>query len=294
MPWAHARRRIALDIIRWLPKGSYGRAVGFLARRSLPRSLRVKMYRAFAARYGINLDEVERPLEEYPNFDAFFTRHLRSGARTVDPDPDVAVSPVDGAVVEAGAVASGRLIQAKGIDYTLRGLLVDEDMTARFGGGSYVTIYLAPRDYHRIHAPADGAVVGYRHIPGAFFPVNPPSVQHVAGLFARNERLVTYLRTRFGCIAVVKVAATGVGHVTVTYDAQAQTRRSRRTRRVDYPKPVPVSKGEELATFHLGSTVIVLFEHGRVALAPLERGQRLLLGQPLGRRSAANAGDAAA
>src|SRR5262245_11105105 len=176
MPWAHARRRIALDLIRWLPKGSYGRAVGFFARRALPRSLRARLYRAFAARYGINLDEVERPLEEYPSFDAFFTRHLRSGARRIDPDPDVVVSPVDGVVVEAGTVIGGRMIQAKGIDYTLRGLLVDEDMAARFGGGTYVTIYLAPHDYHRIHAPADGVVASYRHIPGAFFPVNPPSV----------------------------------------------------------------------------------------------------------------------
>jgi len=294
MSWARVRQRIALDLIRWLPKASYGRAVGFLARRPLPRSLRARLYRRFAARFGINLDEVERPLDDYPSFDAFFTRQLRSGVRPIDPDPEVVVSPVDGVVVESGKVVAGRLIQAKGVDYTLRGLLVDEDMAARFGGGSYVTLYLAPRDYHRIHAPADGLVVGYRHIPGAFFPVNPPSVQHVAGLFARNERLVTYLKTPLGRMAVVKVAATGVGHVTVTYDAQAQTGRSRRTRRVDYPRPVPIGKGEELATFHLGSTVIVLFEHGKVTLASFERGQRLLLGQPLARRSAARAGDAAA
>src|SRR5262245_15290455 len=291
MSWLETRERLAVDLVRWLPKGTFGRAVGFWARRHIPRPLRPRLYRRFARAYGINLDEVERPLDEYTSFDGFFTRHLRAGARPIDPDPAVVVSPVDGTVVESGLAAGGRLIQAKGLDYTLRALLIDEDTTACFAGGSYVTLYLAPRDYHRIHAPADGSVTGYRHVPGAFCPVGPASGRRVAGRFARNERLVTYLATPLGRMAVVKVAATGVGHVTVTYDTDAQTRQSRRTRRVDYPVGKPIRKGEELGTFHLGSTVIVLFEQGRVALAPLERGQRVQLGQPIGRRAAEGTGE---
>ena len=294
MAVSSTRERLARHVVRWMPKSTYGKVVGFGARRTLPRALRRSLFQKFAARYGVNLDEVERPLEDYPSFDAFFTRHLRSGVRPIDSDPSVAVSPVDGVVVESGVVSAGRLLQAKGIDYTLRGLLIDSDMTNVFAGGSYVTLYLAPRDYHRIHAPADGKVLAARHIPGAFFPVNPPAVRNIPGLFSRNERLVTYLDTPLGKIAVVKVAAAGVGHVTTTYDPEAQTRRSRSSRRMDYSSPKTIAKGEELATFHLGSTVIVLFEGGRVVLHRLEKGQRMMLGQALAQKAGASAGDAAA
>ena len=288
--------RLGVGLVRWAPKGTYSRLVGFCARRTIPRGLRTRLYSRFARRAGIDLSEVERPLDEYSTFDAFFTRRLRSGARPVDPSPAVAISPVDGTVVESGIAAGGRLIQAKGIDYTLRGLLIDSDEAQRFTGGAYLTIYLAPRDYHRIHSPAAGEVLGWRHVPGAVFPVNPPSVRHVAGLFARNERLVTYLQTPFGRIAVVKVAATGVSDITCSYDANVRTRRTRRTRRVDYETTRPVGKGDELGAFHLGSTVIVLFEQGRVVLEPLAAGQRLLMGQAIARKAASTAGadDAAA
>jgi phosphatidylserine decarboxylase len=289
-----SRERLKVGLIRWLPKGTYGRLVGTLGGQYVPRALRTQLYTRMARAYGIELDEVERPLEDYCSINAFFTRRLRADARRIDPDPDVAVSPVDGAVVEAGLVTGGRMIQAKGIDYTLRSLLIDQDVTQIFSGGAYVTLYLSPRDYHRIHAPQDGVVLGYRHIPGAFFPVNPPSVRHVSGLFARNERLVTYLDTSLGRMAVVKVAATGVGDISVSYDLSARTRMSRQTRRVDYPTPLPIRKGAELGTFHLGSTVILLFEHGRVELEPLAPGTRVLLGQAVARKALFTAGDAAA
>jgi phosphatidylserine decarboxylase len=242
----------------------------------------------------LDLAEVERPLADYPSFDAFFTRKLREGVRTVDPGADTVISPVDGAVSEFGVATSGRLIQAKGIDYTLRGLLIDADEAACFSGGSYVTLYLAPKDYHRIHSPSEGVITGWRHIPGAVFPVNPPSVRNVAGLFAHNERLITYLRTPLGRMAVVKVAATGVSDITAAYDASIRTRRTRHTRRVDYAEPKPVGKGEELGAFHLGSTVIVLFENGRVQLESLVHDQRVLFGQTIARRSMVSAGDRAA
>jgi len=288
--------RLGVGFVRWAPKGTYSRFVGFWARRTVPRGLRARLYSRFARRFGIELAEVERPLDEYPSFDAFFTRRLRSGARPIDPADDVAISPVDGTVVESGIAVGGRLIQAKGIDYTLRGLLIDPDEAQRFTGGAYVTLYLAPRDYHRIHSPAGGDVIAWRHVPGAVFPVNPPSVRHVPGLFARNERLITYLQTSFGRMAVVKVAATGVSDITCAYDPSVRTRQTRRTRRVDYETARPVGKGDELGAFHLGSTVIVLFEHGRVVLEPLAAGQRVLMGQAIARKAATAAGadDAAA
>jgi phosphatidylserine decarboxylase len=256
--------------------------------------MRTTLYRGFARRYGADLSEAERPLDEYQSFDAFFTRRLRSGVRAIDLDPRVAVSPVDGTLVEAGLSSGGRLIQAKGIDYTLRGLLIDEEEASRFSGGAYATLYLAPRDYHRIHTPVDARILGYRHVPGACFPVNGPAVRHISGLFARNERLITYLDSELGRVAVVKVAATGVSDITAAYDATLSTRTQRRPCRIDYDPPRHVRKGEELGVFHLGSTVIVLFEPGQVELERIEPGQRVRLGEALARRAASSAGDAAA
>src|SRR5262249_33674887 len=155
---------------------------------------------------------------------------------------------------------AGRLIQAKGIDYKLANLIPDDVAIARFEGGAYLTIYLAPKDYHRVHVPTDGTVNGFQHIPGALFPVNALSVRNVAGVFTVNERLATFLDTDHGEIAVVMVAATGVGHMTVAYDAvETHARgRGRPGPRVRYAAPRRVARGEDLGAFHLGSTVILL------------------------------------
>src|SRR5262249_29240877 len=152
----------------------------------------------------------------------------------------------------------GRLMQAKGIDYKLANLIPDEDAAARFEGGAYLTIYLAPRDYHRVHVPAEGKVNGFQHVPGALFPVNRLAVEGIAGLFTVNERLVTFLDTDHGEVAVVMVAATGVGNMTVAYDAVETHARGkgRPGARVRYAAPRRVARGEDLGAFHLGSTVI--------------------------------------
>ncbi len=220
-PW---RERVAAQLLRWAPKATFSSGVGWLARRRLPRSLRPAVYTSFARAVGADLDVLDRPLDAFERFDDFFTRPLAPGLRPIDPLAEV-VSPVDGVVSEHGLADGGRLIQAKGLDYTLAGLLADADEARYFEGGAYATIYLAPRDYHRIHAPVGGHVVGYRHIPGAFFPVNALSVRHVAGLFALNERLVTYFDSDVGRVALVKVAATGVGNITVRYDGRVSTHR---------------------------------------------------------------------
>jgi phosphatidylserine decarboxylase len=171
------------------------------------------------------------------------------------------------------------------LDYTVRGLLADPVEARSFEGGAYACIYLAPRDYHRIHAPVKGRILGYRHIPGAFFPVNPLSVRNVAGLFSINERLVTYLDSDVGRVAVVKVAATGVGHITLSYDREVHTHRKgadgKHGSARKYGQPRPVGAGEELGMFHLGSTVILLFEPGRVEIdgAP---GEAVQVGRRIG------------
>ena len=279
------RERVLVDLVRWAPKGTYSALVGVCARQPIPRRFRRKIYETFARKVGANLDEVELPLADYPTLDEFFARKLKVGARTIVAPPEVVISPCDGTVSAVGVAASGHLIQAKGRDYRLVGLLADRPMAARFEGGQYITIYLAPRDYHRVHFAVGGSVAAYHHIPGALFPVNDLSARYVSSLFARNERLVTYQETPFGEVATVMVAATGVGNIQVVYD-DVQThswKNGRSGARLVMDSPRPVSRGDELGAFHLGSTVILLFEPGRVELEMLPLGSRVRLGEPIGR-----------
>jgi phosphatidylserine decarboxylase len=288
LSWSRVRERVAMDLLRWTPKGTLSRGIGWAARRRVPRPLRRALYGGFARYVGADLSVLERPLDAFERFDDFFTRTLRPGLRPIAEGDGVVVSPVDGVVCEAGVAEGGRLIQCKGRDYTVAGLLADSVEARAFEGGAYATIYLSPRDYHRIHNPVDGKVTGYRHIPGAFFPVNPVSVRHVAGLFSINERLVTYLDSDVGRVAVVAVAATGVGHITVTYDHEVRTHRNGSAGRHGwaqrYAQPRPLARGAELGMFHLGSTVIVLFEPGRVRL-DTSADQVLRVGERIGGRA---------
>jgi len=286
--WSRLRERVAVDLLRWTPKGTFSRGVGWAASRRVPKVLRNPIYGGFARLVGADLSVVDRPLGEFARFDEFFTRPLRPGVRPIAEGDGVVASPVDGVVSETGVADGDRLIQCKGLDYSIAGLLADPVEARAFEGGAYATIYLSPRDYHRIHSPADSKATGYRHIPGAFFPVNPMSVRNVAGLFSINERLVTYLESDVGRVAVVAVAATGVGHITASYDSDVRTHRRGAAGRHGwaqrYAVPSPLGRGAELGMFHLGSTVILLFEPGRVRL-DIRRDQVLQVGERIGARA---------
>jgi phosphatidylserine decarboxylase len=287
LDWSRLRERVAVDVLRWTPKGTLSRGIGWLSRRRVPRPLRGPIYGGFARYAGADLSQLDRPIDAFERFDDFFTRPLKSGARPLAADDVSVLSPVDGTISEIGIAEGGRMIQCKGLDYTVRGLLADANEARSFEGGAYACLYLAPRDYHRIHSPVKGRIAGYRHIPGAFFPVNPLSVRNVAGLFSINERLVTYIDSDAGRVAVVKVAATGVGHITLSYDSEVWSHRTGSAGRLGsarkYGQPRPVAAGEELGMFHLGSTVIVLFEPGRVELQGTP-GKAVRMGERLGRK----------
>jgi phosphatidylserine decarboxylase len=264
--------------MRVVPKKTLSKAVRRLA------SMRSKMaVRRFAARYGVAVEDAEKPLDEYDSVLAFFTRRLKPGIRPIDPDPNVLISPVDGAFLVGGPVGEGRLYQAKGREFTLNALLADPDAERIFAGGTYATLYLAPKDYHRIHAPAAGRITGYTYVPGQLFPVNAAAVAHVDELFARNERLITHLETEsFGRVEVVKVGATCVGHITVAYDPDVATNvGEQEIRPKRYDPPIPLEKGAEIGVFEMGSTVIVVTERP-VQLVDIERGAPVRLGRPLG------------
>lgn len=280
------RERVAVGALRWAPKGLYSAAIGWGARQVLPRPLRAPLYRAFATRVGAALDEAELPLDQYESFSQFFARRLRADVRPLHRDPSSMVAPCDGVVAAIGHAEQGRLIQAKGKDYSLAQLVGDDELSEALTGGPYVTIYLSPADYHRVHCPVSAKLLGYYYIPGTLFPVNALFSRSVDGLMAVNERVVFHLDTELGRAALVMVAAIGVSNVEITHDSlQIRHLRSRRRtpHRVVFDRPFSVERGEELGIFHLGSTTILIFEPGQVALGSLRVGDTLRLGSEIGR-----------
>lgn len=248
----------------------------------MPRFLRRLKLGVLAWVLRIDLTEAAEPLETYRSVSELFTRKLKPGAREWPAAREVAGSPVDGVVGQSGRITGGRLLQAKGRWYTVAELLDDDALAAGFAAGSYLTIYLAPRHYHRIHAPVSGEVSRARHVPGRLLPVNALAVRTVDRLFPRNERLITGIdASPLGRVAVVAVGAFNVGRITAAFDDTLVTnRRGARAETRLYDPPMRVSRGDELMTFHLGSTVVLLFERA-VALAPLEPGRPVLLGEPI-------------
>lgn len=288
------RWRAALSLLKRLPQGAFSRGFGRLADAPIPRALRPAVLGAFARAVGADVDEAELPLDAYPTLNRFFTRKLKPGARAWPDDPAVVASPVDGTVGQVGTVREGRLIQAKGRLYEVAQLLEDEAAAARYEGGAFITLYLSPKDYHRIHAPVAGEIREARHVPGALLPVNAAAVAHLPELFARNERLICHLDGRMGRVAVVAVGAYNVGRISAAFDpawnaapgasAWVTNRRGLKSAAKSYDPSVPVRQGDEIMTFHLGSTVVLVFEPGRVELLPsIHPGDPVRLGMPIGR-----------
>jgi len=269
-------------LLRFVPRNHLSYVVGQLVHVRLPGWLSSSVIRAFAKRYGAKIEEAAHPVEHYRSLGEFFTRDLLPGARPIEAS---FVSPVDAKLREWGTIRDGRIPQVKGKTYSLIEFLGNDDIASTFDGGTFFNFYLSPRDYHHIHSPARGLVARCIHIPGHLWPVNDWSLNSIDDLFSINERIVTYLKTRFGVIAVVMIGATNVGRMTVTYDSFVTNvpPRSREPRRRDYASPVTLDAGDRLGTFHMGSSVVVLvrrgiFEDGQVVVkAPcdIRMGQRL-------------------
>lgn len=269
---------------RVLPKVVASRMLGVAERIPLPRSLRAYAYGAYARHYGVRLEELAAPLDSFRSFNAFFTRALRPGVRPIDANPASAVSPVDGRVVAAGPIEGGRLWQAKGLDYSLEDLVGAPLVSGALVGGRSCTVYLAPGDYHRIHAPVDGEVAFTIHVPGTLWPVNDRAAKRVHNLFIRNERLVSGIETQAGTVVLVKIGAFNVGTIRTEFDPGAGRGRRRRFRA--YTPPIPVVKGAPFARFEMGSTVVVLFPRAWELDPGIVPGRTLLMGEAIARRSA--------
>jgi phosphatidylserine decarboxylase len=284
-PW-----RATLALLERLPQAALSRSFGRLADLGVPRPLRRIVLGTFARAVGIDVGEAERPLDEYVSINDFFVRRLRPGLRAWPDDPDTAASPADGIAGQHGIITGGRLIQAKGRDYTAADLLVDPDDAHRFEGGAFFTIYLSPRHYHRLHAPCGGTIPFARYVPGALLPVNAAAVVHIAGLFPRNERVICMIDAPIGRCAVVAIGAYNVGRISTSFDeawgggGRAVSNRGTPAETRRYDPPLPVAQGAEIMAFHLGSTIVLLFEPGLRLAAPLP-GTELRLGTVIARRA---------
>jgi phosphatidylserine decarboxylase len=250
-----------LAVMALLPKNHLSRWVGWAVRRKWPFGLHRILRDALIQSYRINVGEAELPLGAYPTFGSFFIRKLKPGSRPVA--AAALVSPVDGMATLRGSIsASGTLLQAKGIEYSLRDFLPPSWSAQDFEGGTFMTLYLAPHNYHRIHSPCDATVTRLAHIPGVLWPVNTWSVAGLPDLFVRNERVLVGCESANGPVVVALIGATNVGRITL--DAipsfYANTGDYHEMREVALPnkQPFAVGKGQGLACFEMGSTVVLL------------------------------------
>ena len=240
-------------------------------------------------KFGVDLGEAAQPdAKSYPTFNAFFTRALKPGARVADPDPRVLLMPADGRISQCGPIENGRIFQAKGHSFTAAELLGDAEAAKPFENGLFATVYLSPKDYHRVHMPWTGTLRETVHVPGRLFSVGTAAVATVPRLFARNERLVCHFDTSFGPMASVMVGALLVSGVETVWSGVEIPRYGDAITRKDWRgKGITLERFAEMARFNYGSTVIVLLPPGVAELAPeLQAEVAVKLGQRLAVRVA--------
>jgi phosphatidylserine decarboxylase len=248
------------------------------------------LIRYFVRHFRVNLAEAqETNPRAYPDFNAFFTRALKPGARHIAPGDRVICCPVDGAVSQMGIADADTLVQAKGRSFSVTALLGgDVERAKKFQGGAFATLYLSPRDYHRIHLPLAGRLREMAHIPGQLFSVSPLTTRMIPELFARNERVVTLFDTPAGPMALVLVGAINVASIETVWAGVITPPLGKALRHWNYPPhgagAVPLDKGAEMGRFNMGSTVIVLFGPGQVRWeAEIKPGATVRMGQRLGK-----------
>ncbi|MEX2961893.1 archaetidylserine decarboxylase [Microbulbifer sp. TYP-18] len=267
------------------PQRALSRAAGVLAETRL-KWIKDPFTRWFVQKYDVNMEEaLEQDCTAYGTFNDFFTRALKPEARPIAGGEDTLVCPADGSISQLGEIHNGRIFQAKGRDYSLLELVGgDPETAARFTGGSFATVYLSPKDYHRVHMPLAGRLQAMVHVPGQLFSVNTTTAENVPRLFARNERVVCLFDTSAGPMAVILVGAMIVASIeTVWAGLVTPYRRRIRTTHYGQKDQVRLERGEELGRFRLGSTVILLLGADRVRwLEALQAESPVRMGQAFG------------
>ncbi len=270
-----------------LPKHALSRLVGKLAAARLGVVTQA-FIRLFIKQYQVDMSEAkhESPTA-YATFNEFFTRELKAGARPLCDDPQKLIYPVDGTISQLGKIEADTIFQAKGHDYSLTTLLGgNSEHAAPFQNGKFSTIYLSPKDYHRIHMPIDGTLTHMTYVPGELFSVNPLTTANVPGLFARNERVVCLFDTPKGKLAMVLVGATIVASIETIWAGTVTPPAGKKVQTWTYPatglNAVHLKKGEEMGLFKLGSTIVACFEPDMVEFADVGPGEVTRLGNVFG------------
>ncbi|MHA6833392.1 archaetidylserine decarboxylase [Ralstonia pseudosolanacearum] len=260
--------RLFVQLQHLLPKLLITRLFGFFARRRVG-ALTQWAIRRFVARYNVNLAEaMQTEPGAYATFNDFFTRALRPGARPLATAR--LICPVDGAISQFGRIERDQIFQAKGKSFSSSALLAgNEEQARQFDDGLFATLYLSPRDYHRIHMPCDGRLISMRYVPGELYSVNPATARAIDALFARNERVVCDFDSPHGPFALVLVGAAIVGSIATAWHGVVNPPRSRSVRHWDYrDRHITLKQGEEMGRFLLGSTVVLLFPQGPLQFNP--------------------------
>ncbi len=250
---------------------------GLFTRLPIPKLLRKWVLTRFANTFGVALNEVELPLDRYTTIDAFFTRGLRPTCRPIA--DNAVVCPVDGVLLAHGPIQSGQLVQAKGVLYACDTLIND---TFTDQSGYFLTYYLSPKDCHRIFSPVSGTISRSIWVPGALYPVREPYISDFSGLYTRNERIVTTIDTAYGRVWVAKVGALNVGNMSVPFDPDFHPQKTGVTEK-DYTPGIPINTAQWLGTFHLGSTVVLVFSSNSfIPDSALQAGRYQQYGQRIG------------
>jgi phosphatidylserine decarboxylase len=268
---------VTAQFLRALPRARIGHAIGRLADRRWSPVVGRAVVGAYARAYDVALEEAAGN-DDWSSFDAFFTRKLREGVRTVETDPLTIVSPADGRIESMGRIASGGKLLVKGRPYEIAELVGDPVEGNRFVGGAGIVVYLSPRDYHRVHAPVEGAIRRIRSIPGDYYPVNAVGVRHVANLFCRNRRVAIEIDSAggLGRVTVVMVVAMIVGRITAVGVAGRDVPFGDHV----FDPPLRVERGDEIGVFHLGSTAVLLTEGAAAGTWATSEGP-IRYGQPI-------------
>ncbi len=271
-----------------LPQHALSRLAGWIAQCETVW-FKNKLITWFIERYDVDMNIAAEPNpEKYRHFNDFFTRALATGQRPITSEANTAACPADGCISQLGDIKHGQVFQAKGHEYSLLELVGGDNTIAKqFMDGSFATVYLSPKDYHRVHMPLTGELQTMVHVPGDLFSVNDTTANHVPRLFARNERVVAYFTTEHGPMAVILVGAMIVASIETTW-AGLVTPMKKQVRTIDYQKnaPIVLDKGEEMGRFKLGSTAIVLFgkDAGKWG-EHLSAGSKVMMGEKLAQMS---------
>ncbi|MBL8321337.1 MAG: phosphatidylserine decarboxylase [Acinetobacter sp.] len=273
------KQQIFIRAQRAVPQHKLSRVIGKVAASENPL-VKNAVIAAFKAQYGIDMSIAEQGNAlKFKSFNEFFTRSLKDGARAIDADAGSIVSPADGAISQLGKIEAGDIFQAKGQSFSVEKLIADPQLAEPFKNGEFATVYLSPKDYHRVHMPFAGTLTETLYVPGELFSVNQTTAENIPGLFARNERMVCLFDTELGRMAVVLVGAMIVAGIETVATGKVKP-----TGRLELNQHnLFLEKGAELGRFYLGSTAVILFEENKIQWdAAFKANSAVIMGEALG------------